>query len=168
MKKQCSICKLRRGQDKFYAAPRMRSGLSSYCRDCYKIWRKRYKIENKEAIREYDKAYAKTPQAKIYAKAYKRSDKYRNQQAEKRRLNPGYRNSYYTERCKRDPDFKLRMKLRTRIYVGLRQRNLTKKAGTLDLIGCSWNELKTHLEKQFQPWMTWDNHGEWHVDHIKP
>ena len=27
-----------------------------------------------------------------------------------------------------------------------------------------------HLEKQFQPGMSWDNHGYdgWHVDHIRP
>lgn len=25
-----------------------------------------------------------------------------------------------------------------------------------------------HLEKQFTEGMTWDNYGEWHVDHKKP
>ena len=25
-----------------------------------------------------------------------------------------------------------------------------------------------HIESQFEPWMTWDNHGEWHIDHIIP
>jgi hypothetical protein len=28
--------------------------------------------------------------------------------------------------------------------------------------------LKEHIERQFEPWMTWDNHGEWHIHHIKP
>lgn len=25
-----------------------------------------------------------------------------------------------------------------------------------------------HLEAQFAPGMTWENRGEWHVDHIRP
>ena len=25
-----------------------------------------------------------------------------------------------------------------------------------------------HIEQQFEDWMTWDNHGEWHIDHIVP
>jgi 5-methylcytosine-specific restriction endonuclease McrA len=29
-------------------------------------------------------------------------------------------------------------------------------------------QLKEHLESQFEDWMTWDNYGEWHVDHIHP
>ena len=37
------------------------------------------------------------------------------------------------------------------------------------LIGCSIEELKQHLEKQFTLGMNWKNYGYgWHVDHIKP
>lgn len=38
----------------------------------------------------------------------------------------------------------------------------------LEWLGCSASELRAHLEAQFQPGMTWDNHGDWHVDHIRP
>ena len=37
-----------------------------------------------------------------------------------------------------------------------------------EVVGYSLDELKSHLEKQFQPGMTWDNYGKWHIDHIKP
>ena len=43
-----------------------------------------------------------------------------------------------------------------------------KKNKTILYIGCSLEELKLHLEKQFKPGMTWENHGEWHIDHIIP
>jgi hypothetical protein len=38
----------------------------------------------------------------------------------------------------------------------------------MGLIGCSVPQLRKHLEAQFTEGMTWDNHGEWHIDHIKP
>lgn len=38
----------------------------------------------------------------------------------------------------------------------------------LDWVDFNVEELKLHLESQFQQGMTWDNHGEWHIDHVKP
>ena len=44
------------------------------------------------------------------------------------------------------------------------------KAGrrTFELLGYTVDDLKTHLERQFLPGMTWENYGEWHVDHRVP
>lgn len=38
----------------------------------------------------------------------------------------------------------------------------------MELLGCPLDVAKNHIEKQFKDGMTWDNHGEWHIDHIKP
>lgn len=39
----------------------------------------------------------------------------------------------------------------------------------LDIVGFTLPELMSHLEKQFQPGMTWENHGfYWHIDHKIP
>ena len=43
-----------------------------------------------------------------------------------------------------------------------------KKDSTIELLGCSIDELKIHLQNQFKEGMTWQNHGEWHIDHIIP
>jgi len=32
----------------------------------------------------------------------------------------------------------------------------------------SLEELMAHLERQFLPGMTWQNKGDWHIDHIIP
>lgn len=37
-----------------------------------------------------------------------------------------------------------------------------------ELVGYSLDELVSHLESKFKQGMTWDNYGEWHVDHIRP
>lgn len=39
---------------------------------------------------------------------------------------------------------------------------------TSELLGYSTQELMTHLERQFTKGMSWDNYGEWHIDHIVP
>jgi hypothetical protein len=52
-----------------------------------------------------------------------------------------------------------------------------KSMRTMEYTGCSLEELKVHLESQFQEGMTWDNYGTytfdndksgWHIDHIIP
>jgi hypothetical protein len=35
-------------------------------------------------------------------------------------------------------------------------------------IGYDWPQLKKHLERHFEPGMTWANYGQWHIDHIRP
>lgn len=61
-----------------------------------------------------------------------------------------------------------------RVRCGLRIRLGRFLTGKLTfslskLVGCSPDHLKTHLESQFKPGMTWENYGSaWHVDHIVP
>jgi len=65
---------------------------------------------------------------------------------------------------KSDPIKKLIFNTRTRIYSVL--KNKTKKS--FDIVGCSPQFLKEHLEKQFIGGMSWENQGDWHIDHIIP
>jgi transposase-like protein len=74
---------------------------------------------------------------------------------------------YMLTRRRKDPAFKLRMNLRSRVYRLLRKKS--KSAYTQRLLGCSLGELMAHLESQFAENMNWDNYGTfWHVDHIIP
>jgi len=58
------------------------------------------------------------------------------------------------------------------IYMRLKYYKNKKHLHTEKLCGCSIEELKQHIEKQFKSGMTWDNHGRgedyWHIDHIRP
>jgi hypothetical protein len=45
-----------------------------------------------------------------------------------------------------------------------------KSESTIELTGCTIDELRVHLSSLFLPGMTWDNYGKygWHIDHVKP
>lgn len=70
---------------------------------------------------------------------------------------------------KENPCYKIMTASRCRINAVLRYKT-TKSAKTIELMGCSSEKLKEHLEGLFQPGMNWDNHGHtgWHIDHIIP
>jgi hypothetical protein len=76
-----------------------------------------------------------------------------------------YRKLYRTIERK---NIKIRIKcnLGKRIWYAL--KGFAKSKSTIQLIGCSIENLKIHLEKQFSYGMTWLNYGKWHVDHIRP
>jgi len=87
--------------------------------------------------------------------------------AERAKIN-GRARLYRKVRCAVDPEFKLMLTLRSRISSAVRAAGAKKYAKTALLVGCSVQRLREHLEAQFKPGMTWENHGEWHIDHIKP
>jgi len=117
--------------------------------------RKKYYDANQEALIEYGKKYRKQNKDKIseYKKEYFQKNK--ASIAKHKRI-----------RYKEDIHYRLAKVLRNRLYhavVG------TVKAGSaIQELGCSIEELKAHLEDKFQRGMTWENYGEWHIDHIKP
>lgn len=72
----------------------------------------------------------------------------------------------WRENERRRPKRRLTSNLRSRLSHAV-ARNSKSGSAVKDL-GCSVPELRAHLESRFQPGMSWDNYGEWHVDHIKP
>lgn len=62
----------------------------------------------------------------------------------------------------------LKYSLRNRIYQAFKYRNMKKNVSTSELLGCDFNYAKIHIEKKFTEGMSWDNYGEWHIDHIVP
>ena len=63
----------------------------------------------------------------------------------------------------------LRDRVSRRMRQSLSGRNLSKNwAHIFDMLGYTVDDLKRHLESKFQPGMTWDNIGQWHIDHIRP
>jgi len=61
--------------------------------------------------------------------------------------------------------------LRRRLNLALQQAKhgrAVKCARTLHMLGCSMDFFMQYIEQQFQPEMTWQNHGQWHIDRRVP
>ena len=56
--------------------------------------------------------------------------------------------------------------LRSRLTIALRKA--VKTESTLELLGCDMDFFMEYIKNKFQGGMSWDNYGEWEVDHIKP
>lgn len=57
---------------------------------------------------------------------------------------------------------------RSLLHSTLDRLGTEKHGHTIDILGYSAAQLKHHIEKQFQPGMSWENYGDWHIDHIRP
>jgi hypothetical protein len=79
-----------------------------------------------------------------------------------------YKRKYEKHRKDTDPLYKLISNFRTAIYQVLKESNVEKNGHYFDILGYTPEELINHLEKQFTEGMTWDNYGEFHVDHKLP
>ena len=136
------------------------------------------KIKNKEYMLIYNKKYysnnkdsIKTAGAEYYEK---NKEAIRLQQKKYSKIylsNPENRikiNEYSKNRRKNDSLYKLKNILRTRIYYFLKSKKFIKSKSTEELLGCSYSEFKAYFELMFIDNMNWDNHGEWHIDHIIP
>lgn len=137
---------------------------------------KAWKIANKENISEYNKKYRRdnSEKVKVMDSLWKKNnpDKvkvYNAKKYEKHKISI-LQKAYLRkkERLLSDPLFKLKETLRNRLRSIFKSKNLKKNKRSLEIFGESWEFIKNHLEKQFTPGMTWENHGEWEIDHIIP
>lgn len=76
--------------------------------------------------------------------------------------------AYNKKRYNADPYFKVVCSIRTRISKLLRQKSADKNNKFYQYLGCNKLEFIDYFQKKFKDGMTWENHGEWHIDHIKP
>ena len=78
----------------------------------------------------------------------------------------GKLSAHYRNRMATDVNYKLRQIIRIRLNKAI--KNNQKRGSAVKDLGCSIEYLKKYLEAQFELGMTWNNHGDWHIDHIEP
>jgi hypothetical protein len=159
-----------------------------YKREYYRINRERFRLDQKirrannaEAHRQSVRDWRKKNPDRWRAQGRKYSAKHRDRlrvegrikSRLKRQQNPEYFKGIlkaYRERNRTNVSYQLLRILRNRFRNALRGKLKAEK--TSELIGCSIENLRIHLESQFESGMSWDNHGngdgEWNVDHVVP
>jgi len=169
--KTCTKCEIAKPLKDFYFR-KSRNRHENYCKECIKArTKKRYhalspdeKTKLLEETRARGKAYRESGREKIV------KDKWREENREKVRA---YKRRYQhskkgKERRKRTTNV-LRDSVSNGVRYALRRVAKGKKTkSTFDALPYSPQELKEHLESLFQEGMSWDNYGDWHIDHIIP
>lgn len=146
-------------------------------------YQKEYYQKNKEIKKQYQKEYSKNNKEKIveYHKNYyverrhvieeykeknreeirRKAREYSKQDHVKKR-----KNKLQREREKNDINYKIKRRLRSRLSGIV--KNDYKSVSTMELLGCDIQEFKKYLKQYFVEGMTWENYGDWHIDHIVP
>ena len=158
--KSCTICQIEfpATTDFFHkCSVRSKYGIKSYCKKCgnKKALERYYKNREHNLLKQKEWHYSnrekRTKQLREYSYSYRDN-----------------RNKYLAKKMKQDGQFKIRKNIRDRMRSAMKGKSKSKN--TMELLGCTIEELKTHLEKQFTHGMNWDNYGKkgWHIDHILP
>jgi len=161
------------------------SGTQSYCNNCLdkyakdirqNVWRTWFRAKTgcgpkvKKCVICGEDFIAKTKAEKYCSKVECWKEYLRN------RAKKGYHNNHIEilKRIKRkfktNPELYLKHKIRIVVRGQLKKNKADKFGRTFEMVGCSPNKLKKHLENKFKYGMSWDNYGHdgWVVDHIRP
>ena len=85
------------------------------------------------------------------------------------RANRKHVNAYRAGKRKYDKHFLIATRLRVRMCDALASyMSGSKKVSAVKDLGCTIDEFVSYFEKLMSPGMSWANHGEWQIDHIKP
>jgi hypothetical protein len=170
--KKCATCGIDKSLIEFHKWKYSSDGYRRVCKECRKIETKKYYENNCEKIKNTVSSYREKNQLKVreLKKKIYEKDKSRILGINKlyREKNKEKRNEYTRNRKLTDPVFKLKHLMNSRLRIFLKSKNLQKYNKTFAIVGCTPQELKIHIESKFLYGMSWDNQGEWHIDHVIP
>jgi hypothetical protein len=165
--KKCPKCNLTKDCSLFAKSKRQFDGYQSYCKECKKevnkiFWQNRCFKKPIHGTKFCTKCKA-DKSVNLFFASRRRGDGLAS------RCKPcaqEYCNKDSNERYLNNIQYRLAKILRSRLWWALQGQ---KKVGSaVKNLGCTITELKKHLERLFQPGMSWDNQGKWHIDHVRP
>jgi lysine/ornithine N-monooxygenase len=177
--KVCKKCKEEKELSEYYKHSKMKDGYFSSCKICDIKATKNNQLNNKKRFEEYQKKYylnnieRKKEYLKSYSKVYSVINKDKISKSNKdyylkNKLKITTRNNNNKKIRRLEPLFKLKETISSLIRISIKKRGYTKDSRSYEILGCSYEEFKIHLQRQFVKGMNWQNQGEWHLDHIYP
>lgn len=152
----------------FYRDKRKKNGLKSLCKECCIKNTRKWQEENRDKFLEYKRKHREANPKKY--REYRRKWSKNNPECHKefRENNKEWFKDYFQSKRKSDPQYRLNQRIGSNIRMAIIED--AHGRSWEELVGYTLHELKDHLVAQFEPGMTWENHGSdgWHIDHIKP
>ncbi|WP_153740907.1 hypothetical protein [Marinobacter nauticus] len=171
--KRCAKCGEVKPKSNFGKDNRRLDGHRPYCKPCHAAGNRKWREERPDVAAEASARWARNNRERVAEKArryyHRNTEKCRDSYVRWRQADPEKARAIDRKsRSKR----RQRAEVRVHDSVGNRIRG-SLRAGkdwiaTFDLLDYTLDELMTHLERQFVKGMSWDNYGEWHIDHITP
>lgn len=78
------------------------------------------------------------------------------------------RRNYMRQRYATAPLFAMSCRIRVRTREAVRRIGVKMPTATTEALGASWEAVAAWIQRQFADGMSWDNIGEWHIDHVVP
>ena len=155
--KTCKKCGETKAVNCFGVKLSMSDGYRNVCNICRNLSAKEY-YNNKE------KTYEDRVKQKLYMRERRKKLSNNEDYKEKRNKN----NRLYYNKVKNKGDYKIKKAWRRLLTRSVKNLKHSKIDNTINELGYSYEDLKKRIECQFQDGMSWDNYGEWHIDHKKP
>lgn len=189
--KTCVKCKIDKPIFEFSKDKHRKTGLKDRCICCDKLYWKKWRSNNKERCRQYEKTKALLHPVKYKEKQKRRMIRARPQVAAFNRI---YRvkckdlikersknrriNAINSGTCFKHKGVKslkpgackicvIKLSVYRFAYRAMKAIRTQRKI-PVNKLGCSIEEFKKHIESFFLPNMNWLNYGDWVFDHIKP
>jgi len=154
----CSRCKQYKKLDEFGFDKRGKSARRSWCKECSKEYAKKHAQKSRKLNPEKNREAVKK-----YIRNNRELHRERNR---KWRLNNPEKAKKACRNWYKRRNNKITTCLGNRVYESLNGN--FDRSKLWEILGYNFEKFTNHIESNFQPRMTWDNHGEWEFDHIIP
>lgn len=187
MEKECSKCEISKPLEQFPNDPKCSGGKRGTCKDCRLIkWVPKEnelltcftcqdeKLYTLFALHGKQKPHQCKTCRNIHELNKRNADRdtfNRNKREEWARNNEkrnSARRKNLQKRREEDSQYRMKMALHVRLYDAVKRQKGVKSSKTLELLGCTVDQLQTFIGAEFEEGMTWENYGEWHIDHMRP
>lgn len=165
-RKTCTRCKQEKPLSAFHRNNRRSDGHSSACKECTSALNKKYvptKLERRRAKCKDRPILSKEEKSRRIREGMERARTISKEEVLQKKRK--YTREYMARRYKEDINFKIANRIRNRLCCAVKSKTRIR---SVERLGIPIADFKVYIESLFQPGMSWDNYGEWHIDHIIP